>query len=171
MPTLKPGKPAPPLAVETLGKGIWTLQTQSPQAFTLIVFYRGYHCPICNKYLRDLAGRLDDFASRGVDVIAISGDTAERAEKSRQEWKLGQFPIGYGLDVEAMRTWDLYVSESIKDEEPAVFCEPGVYLIQPDGVIQYAILNSSPFARPTGEDLLESIDLIKKMDYPPRGSY
>lgn len=39
------------------------------------MFYRGLHCPICTKYLLELERLAADFASRGVQVVAISSDT------------------------------------------------------------------------------------------------
>ena len=48
---LVPRKTVPALAVPTLDHGHYDLQSEAPQTFSLVVFYRGYHCPICAKYL------------------------------------------------------------------------------------------------------------------------
>ena len=80
---LYPRQPVPELSVPTVGGGTWTLSEQSPENFTMIVFYRGYHCPICSKYLGDLNKKLGRFADLGVEAIAISDDGLERAENRR----------------------------------------------------------------------------------------
>ena len=51
---LIPRQPAPELNVETVGRGAWKMSEQSPENFTLVVFFRGLHCPICANYLCDL---------------------------------------------------------------------------------------------------------------------
>ena len=147
----------------------WSLADQVPQAFTMIVFYRGLHCPICKTYLQDLERRLKDFGERGIDVIAVSGDTLERATKSKEEWKLSNLTIGYGLKIESMREWGLCVSNRIKSEEPSQFGEPGLFLITPACDIYYAAINSMPFARPRFKDLLSAVDWITENEYPARG--
>ena len=51
MNVLKPREAVPALEVETLN-GSWSLADQNPENFTMVVFYRGLHCPICSKYGR-----------------------------------------------------------------------------------------------------------------------
>jgi hypothetical protein len=46
-----PRQPAPELVVPTLSGTTWNLAAAAPQRFSLIVFYRGLHCPICKTYI------------------------------------------------------------------------------------------------------------------------
>jgi peroxiredoxin len=166
---LKPRTKAPALEVQMLSGDTWTLSEQSPERFTMIVFYRGFHCPVCKGYLGGLDGKIEDFRARGVEVIAISGDTRERAERSASEWGLENVPIGYGQSIESIREWGLFVSHSIKEEEPELFGEPGLFLIRPDGTIYYESIQSMPFGRPSFQEMLGAIDFVTKADYPARG--
>lgn len=86
---LMPRTKAPDLEVPKVGGGSWALREQDPEQFTMVVFYRGLHCPVCKGYLRDLEGRLEEFRSRGVEVVAISGDSRERAEQTQEKWGSG----------------------------------------------------------------------------------
>ena len=52
--TLYPRQPVPSLDLPLVGGGTWSLAEQKPENFTMVVFYRGYHCPICSRYLGDL---------------------------------------------------------------------------------------------------------------------
>lgn len=165
----RPRAEAPPLEVDTLGDATWRLSDQRPRAFTMIVFYRGLHCPVCRGYLRDLDRRLDDFAARGVEVIAVSGDARERAEQSRREWELEKLELGYGQTVESMRAWGLFVSEAVKDTEPGVFAEPGLFLVNPAGSVFYAAVNSMPWGRPSFGEILKGVEFVTAHDYPARG--
>jgi peroxiredoxin len=149
--------------------GRWCLADQAPDRFTLVVFYRGLHCPICQRYLRQLDGMVDDFAAMGVtSVLAVSGDTEERARQAVNEWALTHLAVGHGQTVESMREWGLFVSHAIRDTEPTRFGEPGLFLIRPDGTIYTAIINSMPFARPPLDELAATIQRITD-DYPARG--
>ena len=166
---LKPNTKVPDLEVETAGAEVWRLADQTPETFALIEFYRGYHCPRCRQHLIDLQAKLDRFTERGVQVIAISTDGADRAEKAKENWGLDRLTIGYGLSLEKAREWGLYVSNAITEVEPRQFNEPATCLVRPDGTLYSAIYNSTPFNRPHSADVLESIDMIRARDYPPRG--
>lgn len=170
-PVPRPGARVPDLAVSLAGGGTWNLADQSPGRFTLIVFYRGLHCPVCRTQLRELDRRLDELSQRGIEAIAISADTQERADRTRSDWHLERLTLGYGLTETAMRQWGLFVSHSIKDTEPNLFNEPGLYLVRPDQTLYYTALNSMPFGRPRLDDLLVGIDHVINADYPARGEY
>lgn len=165
---LIPRTRAPELQLETI-EGRWSLHDQSPENFTMVVFYRGLHCPVCKSYLRSLEARLEDFRSRGVEVIAVSGDTEERAEQAKREWGLENLRIGYGQSTQSMREWGLFLSRAIKESEPDLFAEPGLFLIRPDGTIYYESIQSMPFGRPIFQELLGAIDWVLQNDYPARG--
>jgi alkyl hydroperoxide reductase subunit AhpC len=165
----KPRERAPGLEVATVGGGRWSLADASPGSFTLIVFYRGLHCPVCRTYLGGLNERAGEFAKRGVEVITVSGDDAARAGEARREWGLDELVVGYGQSVGSMREWGLYVSRAIRDGETAEFSEPGLFLVRPDGTLYMAIINSMPFARPGLDDVLRAVDFVIERDYPARG--
>ena len=131
--------------------------------------YRGLHCPVCQGQLRELDRRLDEFADRGVELIAVSGDDAERAERTRREWQLERLRLGYGIDEPTMRRWGLFVSHAIKEEEPDLFNEPGLFLVAPDGTVLYEAVTSAPWGRPRFDDVLDGIDFVLANDYPARG--
>ena len=99
MTTLVPRQPVPDLTVETL-KGVWQLINSTPEHFTMVVFYRGWHCPICGPYLRDLDRKLPEFSQRGVEVIAISSDGVTRAQTAKDGWKIKDLTLGYGMSIE-----------------------------------------------------------------------
>ncbi len=148
----------------------WSLKSQAStdKTWSLVVVYRGYHCPVCKKQLKTLSGQLSDFAEAGVAVVAVSMDSEERASKAYDEWALGDLPVGYGLSKEFAKTYGLYLSESIKDDEPKLFTEPALLLFRGE-TLHAAWLQSLPFARPAFDELLSGIKYIDKEDYPARG--
>jgi peroxiredoxin len=165
----KPQDPVPELNVARVHGQPWNLREQTPDRFTLIVFYRGLHCPICKGYLNDLQNRIEDFRAKDVEPIAISSDTQERAEQTAKEWGIDELPLGYGLSLDAAREWGLFISSGINSEEPAHFSEPGLFLVRPDGTLYAASVQTMPFARPSFKELAAALDFVIEKDYPARG--
>lgn len=169
MTRLIPRQPVPPLEIPTVDGGLWSIVNQSPAQFTMIVAYRGLHCPICKPYLRDLNRRMPDFAERGVTVLAMSCDVETRARTAKEEWGLEDLVLGYDLPIDTARQWGLFLSGGIKEDEPAQFCEPGVFLVSKEGLLYLSIVNSMPFARPSFAEVLQGLDFVIPNRYPARG--
>jgi len=169
MAKLIPCLPVPELKVQTTDGTVWNLFKQTPDNFTMVVFYRGFHCPICKKYLIELQSKLTDFIGLGVHVIAISGDTDKRALETKKKWGLENLMIGFGISIEEARKWGLFISKRIDEKEPDIFIEPGLFVIKPDGTLYASIISTMPFVRPSFREILSSIDIIVNNDYPARG--
>jgi len=171
---LIPRQPVPALDVATVGGGRWSLGEQSPENFTMVVFYRGLHCPICSKYLGDLNRKAGDFAAKGVEIVVISSDQEARAAEAKEQWGLDALTVGYGLDLDAARAWGLFISSgkgktSTGHEEPALFSEPALYLVRPDGTLYFGTVQTMPFARPSFAEILGALGFVLEKDYPARG--
>jgi peroxiredoxin len=171
---LIPRQKVPALEVATVGTGPWRLSDQSPENFTMIVFYRGLHCPVCARQLQELRDRLPEFEQRGVKVIAISSDAEDRARQTKEKYKLDNLTIGYGLELDKAREWGLYLSSgrgktSIGIEEPSLFTEPALYLVRPDQTLYFGSVQTMPFARPHFDDVLTAINYAVDKNYPARG--
>jgi peroxiredoxin len=174
MAELMPRRPVPTLAVPTTAGDTWSITERRPENFSMIVVYRGLHCPVCSGYLKDLDSKLDLFTRRGVDVIAVSADPAERADAAKRDWGLERLTLGYGLGLDTARDWGLFVSAGIGTtsaglEEPAQFPEPALFLVKPDATLYFASVQSMPFARPSFAEVLKALDFVLERDYPARG--
>ena len=173
---LIPRQPAPPLKLQTLEHGEFDLSAEQPAAMTLVVAYRGLHCPICATYLKELERLVPAFAECGVGVIAFSSDDEARTRLMAEKIGARQLRLGHGLPLAVARQWGLAISAgrgktSIGIEEPALFSEPGVFLIRPDQTVYWLSVQSMPFARPHFAELLQALDFVQKNDYPARGEY
>ena len=167
--SIKPGGKVPALRLPMVDGGRFDVMMTQPALFSMLVFYRGLHCPICGAYLRGLEGALHEFAQRGVEAIAISADTEARARQAREEWSLKSLPIGYGLSIAEARHWGLYISRSIGADEPGLFSEPGLFLVRPDGTLYCASIQTMPFARPSFAEVLQAVHFVTDKNYPARG--
>lgn len=161
---LMPGRAVPALRLRTLSGWRWDLAEHAGK-MVLIVVYRGLHCDICRLHLRELAALAGEFASHGVEVIAVSGDSRERAASAHEEWALQGLSIGYGMPLDAILSWGLalspgrgYAGSGIV--EPPLFAEPGLFLIRPDGCLHAAAFGVASFSRPRLRELLRALELL-----------
>lgn len=173
---LIPRKKTPDLAVETLAHGGFDLSADGAERGTVVCFYRGLHCPICATYLTELERLTPEFAERGVKTIAISSDVKERAVGMADKIKAEKLRIGYDLSLAKAREWGLYISTSrgltsIGIEEPALFSEPGLFMVTPDQSLYYGSVQTMPFVRPHFSELVAALDFAISKDYPARGEY
>lgn len=173
---LLPRHPVPALNVPLVNGGRFVLGAAPGERFDLVVFYRGLHCPICAKYLLELERLAPEFHARGVHVLAVSSDDEARGKEMSLKVNASGVRFAYGLSLPSARQWGLYISASrgktsIGIEEPALFSEPGLFLVRPDGTLYYGAVQTMPFARPQFQDLLGAIDFAIAKDYPARGEY
>jgi len=173
---LMPRQAVPPLQVPTLAHGSFNLGEDAAPKFTLVVFYRGLHCPICLKYLLELGRLQPEFEKRGVKTVAISSDGRDRAQAMADKLHAPALRMGYDLSLATARAWGLYISTSrgttsIGIEEPPLFSEPGVFIVRPDGTLYYGAVQTMPFARPHFDELLAALDFALDKNYPARGEY
>ena len=172
--TLYPRQPVPSLDLPLVGGGTWSLAEQKPENFTMVVFYRGYHCPICSRYLGDLNRKANQFKEKGVNIIVASSDEEERGNLAKEEWGLDQLYVAYGVTFEKGREWGLFISTSIGKTgagviEPDMFIEPGLYMVRPDGPLYFGTVQTMPFARPSFAEILKALGMVLERDYPARG--
>lgn len=173
---LFPRYPVPSLYVPLVSGERFVLGASPGERFDLLVFYRGLHCPVCTKYLMELERLAPEFQARGVQVTAISSDTEERGKQMAEKIKSSAVNFAYGLSLRNARQWGLYISTSrgktsIGIEEPALFSEPGVFIVKPDGTLYYGSVQTMPFARPSFQELLSAIDFAIANNYPARGEF
>ena len=165
------GAAVPAITVDKVGGGKVTIGGARP-GWQLVVVYRGKHCPICRVQLGQFAEKLDELTKLGVEVVAISMDDADRAKVVHEEWDTGDLRLGYGLSEADARALGLFLSDKrAGSEEPEVFCEPGLFLVRPDGTLFLISVQNVPFARPPLAELMMGINYVLNNDYPVRGSH
>ena len=173
---LIPRKKTPDLTVPMIGGSTFNLAEEDTERGVVICFYRGLHCPICANYLKELEKQTPAFAERGVKTIAVSSDSEDRAEAMAEKIEAENLRFGYDLDLNKAREWGLYFSTSrgktsIGIEEPALFSEPGLFLVSQDQSLYYGSVQTMPFVRPHFSELVGALDFAIANNYPARGEY
>ncbi|MBT8458211.1 MAG: redoxin domain-containing protein [Boseongicola sp.] len=139
------------------------------QRWTLLIVYRGRHCPKCKAYLNKLQAMLSAW-NAVMDVVVVSADTREKAEADAAEFGWS-FPLCYGLTEPQMRALGLYVSDPLSEAETTTrFAEPGTFAIRPDGTLMLVDISNGPAARPDLDVLLGGMQFNIDNNRPTRGT-
>ena len=166
-----PSTAAPSLTVPLHSGGDWSLADSKAEAFTIVVFYRGTHCPICKTFLKEIEEQMDAAVAQGIETVAVSMDSPERTAKTVEETGVSKLPIGHSLPEDSAREWGLYISAAREGSaEPDVFSEPGLFVIDAGGKVFFAQTQSAPFTRPDIAKLLKGLNFAAENDYPARGT-
>ncbi len=172
--TLIPRSQAPKLSLPLTAGGSTddlSLGSGVDGRFTLVLFFRGLHCPVCRKQLSELERRLDEIRSAGVGrVVAVSMESAERSAELVESWRLERLSVAYGMKEESARQWGLFISTSIKDGELPRFNEPGMFVLDADHSLYWSSVATMPFGRPALDDVLGGLRFAQDNDYPARGA-
>jgi len=137
--------------------------------WSLLVVYRGKHCPRCKRYLNKFNEMLTDWTDI-MDVMVVSADTAEKAQADVDElgWK---FDVGYGMTEAQMRALGLYVSDPLSEAETTTrFAEPGTFALRPNGELMLVDISNGPASRPDLDELLDGMRFNIDKDRPVRGT-
>jgi peroxiredoxin len=139
----------------------------------MIVVYRGRHCPMCTRYLNALEPLVADLSAIGVDVAAVSGDSAEQLRRHLDKLEVS-FPLFHGLTIEQMKTLGTYISDPRSPQETDhPFSEPALFVVNGEGTLQVVDISNNPFVRPELATLVSGLRWIRdpKNDYPIRGMH
>ena len=166
--TLHPGETMPEL--EIASTQVTPIKTGGNGRWQLLVVYRGKHCPLCRVYLSTLEAMKDEFAKLNVEVLVASADPKEKAEAFAAELHL-TMPVGYGLTMDQMRTLGLYISnprDASETDRP--FAEPGLFVVNPDGLLQAADRSNAPWLRPELAVVARGIGIVQSRPPLIRGT-
>lgn len=164
------GQPLPAITLPTVSGDEITLGQGQASDWHVVVVYRGLHCPICKNYLTQLESLKSKFADVKADVMAISADPQDKAQKMTDATG-ATFPVAYNLSVEQMQSLGLFISDPRPGETDRPFAEPGLFVVNSQGAAQLIDVANAPFLRPDLNDLPDSLQFLKSKDYPVRGTH
>lgn len=118
----------------------------------IVVFYRGAWCPYCNLTLADWQQQLDTIQALGAQLVTISPQTPDFSLTAKQKNELA-FPVlsdvgnktadAFGITSqitpEIIKLWEGKIDlEKHNADDSARLPLPATYLIDTDGIIQFA---------------------------------
>lgn len=170
MSVLKPADPFPGIALKMMGGGERNL-ADNLKRWTLFVVYRGDHCPRCKSYIARLHELAPAYLEREVDIVLASMDPEEIAQRTidQNSWTL---PVAHGLTEAQCRQLTMYITAHADgaELEGKNYSEPGLFLINPEGLTQVIAISNSPSVRPDLDVVLDGIIGTQDRNLPIRGT-
>ncbi len=139
----------------------------------VLLFYRGYWCPVCSKYLSAFQEDMGILTEKGASVIAVTPETVENANKTIE---------GTGLSIPVMSDGDLSIMQSYKvafrvtedyqgkiqqylkadiaetnGADEANLPIPATYIIGQDGKVSYVFYNPNYKERASVSEIAENL--------------
>lgn len=138
----------------------------------VLVFYRGYWCPYCNKELSRLQDSLGLLTEKGATVLAITPELPEGIAKTVEKTGVS-FPVIHDRELKIMKSYDVefeveenslsrYRSGGVDIEKNngkngKYLPVPAVYIIDKESYITYRFFESDYRKRPSVKELLANL--------------
>lgn len=170
---LEIGTLAPQITMTTDKNEKVTLEDFYKNQPVVIIFYRGYWCPVCSKHLSEFAERAKEIENKGAKLIAISSESYENVDKTRDNTN-ADFTIISDVDGSIMKAFDVNftvtneyqqmimekLNASIAETNAthnAILPVPATYIIDTNGKIVYKQFNPNYKKRASIEDILNNL--------------
>ncbi len=153
------GQRAPDFYAQDLEGRLVSLRSLIENQKTLLLFYRGGWCPICNKQLAGLAQDYDKFKDLNTKIVAISSDEAQKGQellkKLRLPYTLLSDPNFEAIDRYGVRVGNRDMLAKMKRIKS--YATPSAFIIDEQGIIRYKHVGKDAGDRPKNEELLEKL--------------
>ncbi|GAW86171.1 peroxiredoxin [Bathymodiolus platifrons methanotrophic gill symbiont] len=158
------GKQAPDFTVPAvLGNGdivdSFSFSDATKGKYAVVVFYPLDFTFVCPSELIALDHRMDDFTSRGVEVIAVSIDShfTHNAWRNTPINDGGIGPVRYTMAADMAHT--IVKDYNVEADAPAVAYR-GSFLIDKEGMVRHQVVNDLPLGRNI-DDMLRMVDALQ----------
>jgi len=100
------GEMAPLFTAVDAGNNLFSLEDEIQHGPVVVIFYRGFWCPVCNKHLSTLQDSLQMITDEGARVIAISPEKPEYLDKMAEKTE-ARFTLLYDEDYRISDAYDV----------------------------------------------------------------
>lgn len=154
--TLEVGDTIPDVSVAGIKGGSVSLRAIVSKKPTVLIFYRGGWCPYCNTHLGKLQSIESEILGHGYQIVALSPDRPAELERSLEKHKL-TYALFSDSAMDAAKAFGLAFTventtlvkyrivginlEKASGEEHHMLPVPAVFLVNTDGMIQFAYSN------------------------------
>jgi peroxiredoxin len=169
---LSTGDTAPLFSGKDQGGNIISLQDQLKKGPVVLVFYRGYWCPYCNRYLKKLEDSLSLITGKGASLVTVTPEKPESINKTTDKTKasyavvhdeglqiMKKYGVNYAVDQKTIDQYKKYKIDfdEVNGSNGTNLPVPAVYVINSAGKIVYRFFNSDYTKRPTVAEILAQL--------------
>lgn len=170
---LKKGQKAPDFTLKTAEGKNFNLYTKLKSNPVVLIFYRGYWCPVCNRYLSAYQDSLHLITQKGVDFIAVTPETYENVEKTREktnaDFKIlsdpdGKIMIAYQLNFKVTTDYQKMIETKLhasiaktNGQDEASLPVPATFIINKYGTIVYQQFDLDYHKRASVAEILRNL--------------
>jgi peroxiredoxin len=138
----------------------------------VLVFYRGYWCPYCNRELKRLEDSLQFIKDKGATVIAVTPEIPENVKKTIDQTK-AEFSILYDEGLKIMKAYEVEFEvpentvtryrntgldlEKINGKDWKYLPVPAVYIIDKEANIVYRFFDADYKKRPSIAEIIKNL--------------
>lgn len=175
---LKAGIPAPMFTAIDAESNPFVLKEAIKKGPVVLIFYRGFWCPVCNKHLASIQDSLKMIQEKGAMVIAVSPEKPEYLEEMADNTG-ARFTLLYDEDYKISDAYDVtfepsslqlftynnFLGAKLKEthsDESQRLPIPATYIIDQTGTIIWSHFNPDYKQRATVKDILKALPSDKE---------
>ncbi|MFH8694506.1 peroxiredoxin-like family protein [Streptomyces chartreusis] len=141
----------------------------------VLTFYRGTWCPYCNIALRALQQHHDAITACGARLVAVSPQIADESLTLTEKYDLAfdvlsdigsdtakQYGLAFDLPDDLAAVYDKlgFDLQNVNDGHPRTLPLPATYVIDRDGTIRWAFVNTDYTTRAEPADIITALDTL-----------
>ncbi len=174
---LNVGKSAPMFTAIDGDSIEFSLEKALEKSPVVVIFYRGYWCPVCNEHLGSIQDSLKMIEDAGAKVIAISPEKPEYLDKMSEK-SGAQFTLLYDEDYKIAEAYDVNFMPSGKQlftynvilmgnlknthsDRSQQLPIPATYIINQEGVIAWRQFDPNYKNRSSVKEILTALEEIQ----------
>jgi peroxiredoxin len=144
----------------------------------VLIFYRGYWCPVCNKHLGQIQDSLQLITGKGVTVVAISPEKPEYLDKMREKTGASfrllydegyhiadAYDVTFTPKTSELVIYNTMLNANLKEthsDDSQRLPIPATYLINTNGMITWRQFDPDYKNRSTVSEIMKAIDNLKE---------
>ncbi|NOR88205.1 MAG: redoxin domain-containing protein [Bacteroidales bacterium] len=167
------GKKAPLFIAIDADSNHFVLSEEIKKGPVVIIFYRGFWCPVCNKHLASMQDSLKLIEATGARVIAVSPEKPEYLDKMAEKTK-AEFTLLYDEDYKIADAYDVTFAPSgmqiftynmalgaklkkTHSDDSQRLPIPATYIVDEEGVIIWRQFDHDYKKRSSVKEILEAL--------------
>ena len=170
---LKVGEKVPMFIGTDKDQKPFSLKDELKKGSVVIIFYRGYWCPVCSKYLKNYVDSAKMVTNKGASLVFITPESEEGAEKTVKKNKLNYTVVldkdesliqAFDVDFEVtdryqrkIKTFLLADIAKNNNKKKAKLPVPATFIIDQSGTIIYRQFDLNYKNRASIKEIVESL--------------